>query len=188
MAIAAPDRLYFTGSDEANRLLAEEPMALLIGFALDQQVTVPTAFTGPLKIKERLGTLDPGAIAKLDPASLEAAFRERPAVHRFPGSMATRVSDLCAHVEHEYDGDASRLWREAADADELRKRIKALPGFGEMKIKALASVLAKRFGVKVAEGLVPPHPTLGDVDSREALESYQEAKRAYKAKLKAQSS
>jgi len=187
MAIAAPDRLYFTDSDEANRLLAEEPMALLIGFALDQQVTVPTAFTGPLKIKERLGTLDAGAIAKLDPVRLEAAFRERPAVHRFPGSMARRVADLSTYIEDEYDGDASRLWREAADADDLRKRIKALPGFGEMKIKALASVLAKRFGVKVAEGLVPPHPTLGDVDSREALESYQEAKRAYKAKLKAQS-
>ena len=188
MAIAAPDRLYFTDSDEANQLLASEPMALLIGFALDQQVTVPTAFLGPLKIKERLGTLDAGAIAKVDPARLEEAFRERPAVHRFPGSMATRVADLSAHVEAEYDGDASRLWREAADADDLRKRIKALPGFGEMKIKALASVLAKRFGVEVAEGLVPSHPTLGDVDSREALESYQEAKRAYKAKLKAQSS
>jgi len=187
VAIAAPDRLYFTDSDEANQLLASEPMALLIGFALDQQVTVPTAFVGPLKIKQRLGTLDAGAIAKLDPARLEEAFRERPAVHRFPGSMATRVADLSAHVEAEYEGDASRLWREAADADDLRKRIKALPGFGEMKIKALASVLAKRFGVQVAEGLVPSHPTLGDVDSREALESYQEAKRAYKAKLKAQS-
>ena len=188
MAIAAPDRLYFTDSDEANQLLASEPMALLIGFALDQQVTVPTAFLGPLKIKQRVGTLDAGAIAKLDPATLEAAFRERPAVHRFPGSMATRVADLSAHVEAEYGGDASRLWREASDADDLRKRIKALPGFGEMKIKALASVLAKRFGIQVAEDLVPSHPTLGDVDSREALDSYQEAKRAYKAKLRAQQS
>jgi uncharacterized HhH-GPD family protein len=188
VAIAAPDRLYFTDSDEANQLLASDSMALLIGFALDQQVTVPTAFLGPLKIKQRLGTLDAGAIAKLDPAKLEEAFRERPAVHRFPGSMATRVADLSAHVEAEYDGDASRLWREAADANDLRKRIKALPGFGEMKIKALASVLAKRFGVQAAEGLVPSHPTLGDVDSREALDSYQEKKRAYKAKLKAESS
>ena len=185
MAVAAPDRLYYTDNDEANQLLASEPMALLIGFVLDQQVTVPTAFLGPLKIKERLGTLDAGAIAKLDPAKLEEAFRERPAVHRFPGSMATRVADLCAHVEAEYDGDASRLWREAADADDLRKRIKALPGFGEMKIKALASVLAKRFGVQVAEGLVPSHPTLGDVDSREALAEYQAAKRAHKARLRA---
>jgi uncharacterized HhH-GPD family protein len=188
MAIAAPDRLHFTDSDEANALLAEEPMALLIGFALDQQVSVQTAFAGPLKIKQRLGTLDAGAIAKLDPAKLEAAFRERPAVHRFPGSMATKVAALCAHIEGDYGGDASRLWREAADSVELRKRIQALPGFGEMKVKALGSVLAKRFGVKVAEGLVPSHPTLGDVDSRDALEAYQEKKRAYKAKMRAPSS
>jgi uncharacterized HhH-GPD family protein len=184
VAIAAPDRLYFTDSDEANALLAAEPMALLIGFALDQQVTVPTAFAGPLKIKERLGTLDAGAIAKLDPARLEEAFRERPAVHRFPGSMATRVADLCAHVEREYEGDASRLWREAADTNDLRRRIEELPGFGEMKVKALGSVLAKRFGVAAAEGLVPDHPTLGDVDSAEALEAYQAEKRAHKAALR----
>jgi uncharacterized HhH-GPD family protein len=188
MAVAAPDRLYFTDSDEANALLASEPMALLIGFALDQQVSVPTAFSGPLKIKQRVGTLDAGAIAKLDPAKLEAAFRERPAVHRFPGSMATKIAALCAHVEEEYGGDASRIWREAADSDDLRRRLKALPGFGDMKVKALGSVLAKRFGVDVAEGLVPSHPTLGDVDSREALDAFQEKKRAYKAMLRAQSS
>jgi uncharacterized HhH-GPD family protein len=188
MAVATPDRLHYTDSDEANALLASEPMALLIGFALDQQVSVPTAFTGPLKIKQRLGTLDAGALAKLDPAKLEAAFRERPAVHRFPGSMARKVAALCAHIEDEYEGDPARIWREAADSDELRRRIKALPGFGEMKVKALGSVLAKRFGIEVAEGLVPPHPTLGDVDSREALEAYQEKKRAYKAKLRAEQS
>jgi uncharacterized HhH-GPD family protein len=188
MAIAAPDRLHYTDSDEANALLASEPMALLIGFALDQQVSVQTAFAGPLKIKERLGTLDPGALAATDPAKLEAAFRERPAVHRFPGSMATKVAALCAHIDDEYDGDAARLWREAGDSDELRRRIEALPGFGRMKVIALGSVLAKRFGVKAAEGLVPAHPTLGDVDSREALERYQEAKRAYKAKMRAQQS
>jgi uncharacterized HhH-GPD family protein len=185
MAVAAPDKLYFTDSDEANELLATDPLALLIGFALDQQVTVPTAFTGPLKIKQRLGTL---SVARLDPAQVEAAFRETPAVHRFPGSMATRVQDLCALVDEEYGGDASRLWREASDSDDLRRRIAALPGFGEMKIKALGSVLAKRFGVEAAQGLVPDHPTLGDVDSREALDAYQEKKRAYKAKLRAEKS
>jgi uncharacterized HhH-GPD family protein len=186
VAIAAPDQLHFTDSDEANELLAREPLALLIGFALDQQVPVQTAFSGPLKIKERLGTLDASAIAGLDPQQLEAAFRERPAVHRFPGSMATRVADLCAVVEEEYGGDASRLWREATDSDDLAARIRALPGFGNMKVIALGSVLAKRFGVQAAEGLVPSHPTLGDVDSRETLERYQAAKRAYKAKLRAQ--
>jgi uncharacterized HhH-GPD family protein len=179
-----PDRLHFTGNDEADRLLAEEPMALLIGFALDQQVPVPTAFTGPLKLKQRIGTLDPGRIAATDPAALEAAFREKPAIHRFPGTMATRVHDLAAFVAGRYDGRAERVWTEAADADDLRARIGELPGFGEMKIKALGSVLAKRFGVAAAEGLVPGHPTLGDVDSAEALQSYQAAKRAYKASLK----
>jgi uncharacterized HhH-GPD family protein len=186
MAIAAPDRLHFTDSDEANELLAREPMALLIGFALDQQVTVPTAFTGPLKIKERLGTLDAGEIASTDPDRLEEVFREKPAVHRFPGSMATRVRDLAAHVEAEYGGDAARLWSEAADGAELRRRIADLPGFGEMKIKALSAVLAKRFGVDSAKEIAPSHPTLGDVDSREALEHYQALKREYKAKMRAQ--
>ena len=177
-----PDRLHFTGKEEADRLLVDEPMALLIGFALDQQVPVPTAFTGPLKLKQRLGTLDPGRIAITDPATLEAAFREKPAIHRFPGNMARRVQELAAVVEERYGGRAERLWTEAKDSADLRARIEELPGFGEMKVKALGAVLAKRFGV---EGLVPSHPTLGDVDSVEALASYQAAKRAYKASLKA---
>src|SRR5581483_10706193 len=170
--------------DGADALLAQEPMALLIGFALDQQVTVPTAFLGPLKLKQRLGTLDAGRLAKTDPAALEAAFREKPAIHRFPGSMARRVHDLAAFVDERYGGRAERLWTEARDADELGRRIAELPGFGEMKVKALGSVLAKRFGVEAARGLVPGHPTLGDVDSAEALASYQAAKRAHKASLK----
>jgi uncharacterized HhH-GPD family protein len=185
VATLAPDRLHYTDSDEANQLIATDPLALLIGFALDQQVPVQTAFTGPLKIKERLGTLE---VARLDPGQVEAAFREKPAVHRFPGSMAARVQELCALVKEEYGGDASRLWREASDSADLRRRIEALPGFGNMKVIALGSVLAKRFGVQAAEGLVPSHPTIGDVDSREALENYQAAKRAHKAKMRAQQS
>jgi uncharacterized HhH-GPD family protein len=181
-----PDRLHFTGNDEADALLAQEPMALLIGFALDQQVPVPTAFAGPLKLKQRIGTLDPGRIAATDPGDLEAAFREKPAIHRFPGTMATRVQDLAAFVADRYAGKAERLWTEAADGDDLRARIEELPGFGEMKVKALGSVLAKRFGVGAAQALVPDHPTLGDVDSAEALQSYQAAKRAYKAARSAQ--
>ena len=131
-----------------------------------------------------MGTLDAKKIASSDPAKLEAAFREKPAIHRFPGTMATRVQDLSAYVEDRYDGRAERLWTEARDSDDLRRRIEELPGFGEMKVKALGSVLAKRFGVAVAEGLVPEHPTLGDVDSREALDAYQAQKRAYKASLR----
>jgi uncharacterized HhH-GPD family protein len=180
-----PDRLHFTGDDEADALLAREPMALLIGFALDQQVPVPTAFSGPLKLKQRLGTLDPGRIAATDPGLLEEVFREKPAIHRFPGSMAARVQELSRFVAERYAGQAERLWTEASDADDLRRRIAELPGFGEMKIKALGSVLAKRFGIAAAQELVPGHPTLGDVDSPEALTAYQAAKRAYKASLKA---
>ena len=127
------DRLHFTDSDEANELLARDPLALLIGFVLDQQVTVQKAFSGPLVLRERAGTLDAGALAAMD---LEPLFRERPAIHRFPGSMAARVRALTEHV---------------ADA---------VP-------------------------LVPPHPTLGDVDSPEALAEYQAGKRAHKAALRA---
>src|SRR6476646_10919527 len=145
MAVSAPEALYFTNSDEANELLASDPLALLIGFALDQQVPVQTAFAGPLKIKQRLSTLE---IAHRDPAEVEAAFREKPAVHRFPGSMATRVQDLCTVVAEEYGGDASRLWREASDSADLRKRISGLPGFGDMKIKALSAVNYQRYGVQ----------------------------------------
>ena len=144
-----PDALYFTEDEAANQLLAEDPFALLVGFALDQQVTVQQAFLGPLRLKERLGTLEPRKVAQAD---LEPLFREKPAIHRFPGSMAGRVRDLAATVAEEYDGDASRLWTEAADGADLRQRIAALPGFGEMKVKALGSVLAKRFGVPVGAG------------------------------------
>jgi uncharacterized HhH-GPD family protein len=187
VAVSTPDRLYYTDSNEANALIAHEPLALLIGFALDQQVSVQAAFSGPLKIKQRLGTLEAGVLASIDPDRLEAAFRERPAVHRFPGSMAMRVRDLAAHVEAEYGGDAARLWSEARDGQELRSRIEALPGFGEMKVKALSAVLAKRFGVEAAKEIAPSHPTLGDVDSPEALERYQALKREWKAKMRAES-
>ena len=181
-----PDRLYYTGNDEADKLIAHEPFALLMGFALDQQVPVPTAFSGPLKLKQRLGTVDPRKIATTDPVKLEAAFREKPAIHRFPANMARRVQEIAAIVVEEYRGDAARLWTEAADGAELHRRLSELPGFGEMTIKSLSAVLAKRFGVAPARELAPTHPTLGDVDSAEALENYQAMKRAHKAKLKAQ--
>jgi uncharacterized HhH-GPD family protein len=176
------DQLFFTDDEAANKLLVDEPMALLVGFLLDQQVTVQKAFSGPLVIRERLGTLD---AAELADADLDTVFRERPAIHRFPGAMASKVHELAAIVRDEYGGDASRLWTEAADAEDVRGRIGALPGFGEMKIKSLGSVLYHRFGVEVAKGLVPSHPTLGDVDSPQALAEYQAGKRAHKAELRA---
>lgn len=180
-----PEALYFTESQEANELIAQEPLALLIGFALDQQVTVPTAFLGPLKLSERIGALDATTIAAMDPDELEMMFRERPAIHRFPGSMAKRVQELCAVVAEEYDGKAERVWTEASDAADLKKRIGALPGFGAMKVTGLGSVLALQFGVDAAQELVPEYPCLGKIDSTEALAEYQAAKRAHKAALRA---
>ena len=179
-----PERLYFTDSDEANELIASDPMALLIGFVLDQQVTVQKAFSGPLVLQQRLGAIDPATLASAD---LEPVFRERPAIHRFPGSMARRVHELAVHIQERYDGDAERVWSDAQDAGELRANLDALPGFGAMKIKSLGAVLANRFGVAAAQELVPNHPTLGDVDSPQALTDYQAAKRAHKAQwMKAQ--
>ena len=177
------DRLHFTARDDANELLVSDPLALLIGFALDQQVTVQKAFEGPLVLRERIGTLDAARLAATD---LEAVFRERPAIHRFPAAMAKRVRDRAAHGAERYDGDAARVWAGATSSAELKRNIEALPGFGEMKVKALGAVLAKRFGVALAEPLVPSHPTLGDVDSAEALAEYQAGKRAHKAALRAQ--
>jgi uncharacterized HhH-GPD family protein len=178
---AMPDRLYFTDSDEANALIARDPMALLVGFALDQQVTVQKAFAGPLVLQERLGSLDAAAIADAD---LGRIFSEKPAIHRYPVKMAERVQALAAHVREHYDGHAERVWEQAGDATELRANIAALPGFGEMKVKSLSAVLAKRYKLKAAKPLVPPHPTLGDVDSPQALLDYQAAKREHKAEWK----
>jgi uncharacterized HhH-GPD family protein len=180
-----PEALYFTDSDEANRLIASEPLALLIGFAIDQQVTVQQAFTGPLKLRERVGTLDAREIARMDPARLEAAFRQTPAIHRFPRAMAERVQELSQVVADEYGGEAQRIWTEAADGPDLRRRIGALPGFGKMKITGFGSVLALHYDVEAAQELVPEYPCLGKINSAEDLAEYQAAKRAHKAALRA---
>ena len=147
-----PDRLYFTDSDEANALIASDPMALLVGFALDQQVTVQKAFAGPLACASASARSMPPRWPR--PIS-RPVFREKPAIHRFPGAMAQRVHALAVHVRDTYDGDAARIWTEAADGDALRANLAALPGFGEMKVKALGAVLAKRFGVAAARTSCP---------------------------------
>jgi len=187
MAARRVTSLPFTGDDDADRLLASEPMALLIGFVLDQQVTVQKAFGGPLELQRRIGTLEPSVIAGMDPGDLEAVFRERPAIHRFPGNMARRVQACCRAVAEEYGGRPERVWTEAADAADLEVRLLALPGIGPMKAKALLAILARRLGVALAgmEAVLPHYPTLADVDSPESLTAYQENKRAYKARLKA---
>ena len=174
MTTTPPATLPFTGDPEADALLAADPLALLIGFVLDQQVTVQKAFAGPAELRRRIGTL-------------EAAFRERPALHRFPGAMAARVQELCAVVARDYSGDAARAWTEARDGADLEARLRALPGIGELKARTLVGVLGRRFGVQPPgwEAVAPTHPTLADVDSAEALARYQEQKRAWKASQKA---
>jgi uncharacterized HhH-GPD family protein len=185
-SISPPASLPFTGDPEADRLLAEDPFALLMGFALDQQVTVQKAFSGPAELKRRLGHLDPARIAAMDPGELDAIFRVRPALHRFPGSMAGKVQALAAAIARDYGNDAERIWREAKDGPDLEKRLLGLPGFGDMKVKSTIAVLGKRFGVRPPgyEEVAPTWPTLGDVDSAEALATYQAGKRAHKAAMR----
>jgi uncharacterized HhH-GPD family protein len=183
----AVDRLHFTGDPEADRLLVVEPLALLIGFALDQQVTVQKAFSGPLELSRRLGHLDAARIAATPADELDRVFRERPALHRFPGAMAKRVQELCAVVADSYDADAARIWTDATDGPDLRRRLLALPAFGPMKADGVIAILARRLGVTLPglDAVLPDHPTLGDVDSPQALERYQTVKRAHKAELRA---
>ncbi|MBI2763747.1 MAG: DNA repair protein [Chloroflexi bacterium] len=181
------DRLYLTGNESADRLLATSALALLIGFALDQQVTVQKAFSGPLDLRQRLGHLDAARIAAMEPGDLDRIFRERPALHRFPGAMAAKVAQLCGVIAGTYGNDASRIWTEATDGRDLRDRLQALPGFGDMKVRGVIAVLHRRLDVSPPgiESVMPTYPTLGDVDSAEALAEYQARKRAYKAELRA---
>ena len=187
MATTHPASLPWTNDDEANRLIADDANALLIGFVLDQQVPVPKAFSGPLALKQRLGHLDPARIAATDPEKLNEVFRERPAIHRFPGTMADRVQALCAAIAERYDGDGSRVWTEASSGRDLAERLGELPGIGDMKVRSLIATLVKQYGVKPSgyTKVMPKHPTLGDVTTSEELASYQAAKRAHKAAMRA---
>ena len=181
-----PDALHFTDDDAANTLIAKNPLALLIGFVLDQQVNAQTAFSGPLKLEQRLGRLDAAEIAGLDPGRLEEVFREKPAIHRFPGNMARRVQELCATIVSEYGGDAAERLdgcegrRRPAQAHRLAAGLRPDEDHGARR--GAGEALRRR----VAEPLVPKHPTLGDVDSREQMERYQAAKREHKAKMRAE--
>ncbi|MGI8847022.1 MAG: HhH-GPD-type base excision DNA repair protein [Candidatus Dormibacteria bacterium] len=187
MTVSAPT-LEWTESAQANVLIAADPLALLIGFCLDQQIPVEKAFCGPLVMRERLGTLDARKLARIDATTFETAFRTPPAIHRFPASMAERVHRLCGIIAAEYGNRAERVWNGAADAAELTRRLRALPGFGEMKARIVSGVLAKHFAVKLEgwEREIPQWPSLADVRTREERRQYQAGKRAYKAGLKAQ--
>jgi uncharacterized HhH-GPD family protein len=138
-----------TGDADADALLSADPLALLIGMLLDQQIPMERAFEGPRRLAERLGVerLDAAAIAAHDPDAFQALFAETPAIHRFPGSMATRVQAVCQAIVDTYDGDVTRVWEEAADGTDLRKRLEDLPGFGDQKARIFLALLAKRLGV-----------------------------------------
>jgi len=189
MTSTTVDSLPFTDDDEANRLLVDDPFALLIGFALDQQVPLQKAFSGPLELRRRIGPYDAQRIATMDAEELDRAFRTPPALHRFPSNMAKRTRELAAYLVDRYDGDATRIWRDARDGTDLHARLMDVPGFGPMKAGTLVAILGKQLGVAPAgwEAFVPDHMTLGDVDGPEALRRYQGWKREMKAAARAAS-
>ena len=179
--------MAWTGNDEADRLVSDDPAALLIGFCLDQQIPVEWAFMGPLNVKQRLGTIEPAAIAGMDPERVVEAFRTPPAIHRYPRSMAQRVQALCRVIADDYGGDASRIWTEEKDGADLQRRFQQLPGFGAAKAKIMVGVVAKQLGVKPKgwKTVAPDWPTLADVRTVAEREEYQARKRAFKAQLRA---
>jgi uncharacterized HhH-GPD family protein len=182
-----PEQLHFTESDEANRLLASNDLAVLIGMLLDQQFPMERAFFGPQLLKDRLGEdLDAARLARTDLAKLEEIFRGPPAIHRYPASMAKRAQDLCQMIVDDYGGDASRIWTTAENGEELLKRIKALPGFGEGKSRIFVGLLGKRLGVQ-PEGwdkAAADWPSIADVASFDDVLELREQKRMMKQQKK----
>lgn len=185
----ATKSIPITNNDEANRLLVNDPLALVIGMLLDQQVPMEWAFRGPFTLRERLGgTLDATAIAAMDPEALVAVFCAKPAMHRYPAAMARRVHELCEHIVHEYGGDAGKIWWRVTTGEELYRRVRALPGYGDEKAKIFVAILAKRLGKKPAGWEVVAAPfsdatprSVADVSSAKALEKVREFKKAKKA-------
>lgn len=179
--------LWLTDDPAHCALLAEDPNAFLIGFILDQQVTVRKAFRGPADLRERIGTLDPAKIAALPLEQLEAAFAEKPALHRFPSAMAKRVHEAMRIVAERYDGNAARIWWEEGELADVESRLAEIPGLGGGKVTSMVPILARQCGVPLTgwESRVPEWGTLGDVDSPDALKAYQARKRAAKAAARA---
>lgn len=178
-----PSALYFTDQDGANELLAQDPTALLVGIVLYQQVATEKAFSGPLALTERLGTdLSVTEIAAMDPDELEGVFRQKPALHRFPASMAKKVQAVSQYIVDHHDGDVSNLWKGAETADEVVGRIKAMPGFGDYKARVYFGVLAARFGVTPDgwQALAPDWPSIVDITAPEHLPELKARKKAWK--------
>ncbi|MFI8595543.1 HhH-GPD-type base excision DNA repair protein [Microbacterium sp. NPDC078428] len=181
--------LHITGDADADELLTNDPLALIIGMLLDQQITMETAFSGPAKIRDRIGGLDAGAIASYDPEQFAAAFSQTPSVHRFPGSMAGRVQALCATIAEEWGGDASAIWtRDHPDGREVLRRLKALPGFGEQKAKIFLALLGKQCGytgegwrqASTPYGDAGAYRSVADITSPMSLAKVREYKKAMK--------
>jgi len=190
--VAAAKTFWITGDEQADQLLADDPFALLLGMLLDQQVPMEWAFSAPALLKERLGgQLDAGKLAAMSEDDVIQVFVEKPALHRYPASMAKRAHALCEEIEETYGGDASRIWTEATDGKDLVKRLLALPGFGPDKAKIFAAVLGKRLGVQPPgweEAAAPfsdsTRRSVADADSPEHLEEVRAFKKSMKAKGK----
>lgn len=179
--------LHFTPEPEANELIASDPLALLIGMLLDQQIKIEQAFVGPYLLKERLGgSLSAGAIGGMDAEELVQIFRQKPALHRYPANMAKRTQTLCAYIDEYYGGEADAVWKGAADGADLEKRLMDLPGFGEGKVKTMIVILGKQLGEAPPgwETVAPDHMTLGDVESFGDILTYREYKQAKKREAK----
>lgn len=178
-----PAELHLTNEPAANAFIASDALGLLIGLVLHQQIPTEKAFHSPLVLRDRLGReLDAGEIAAMDIGALEAVFKEKPALHRFPGSMAKRVQAVCDHIATNYDGEVSGLWTEVKTADALMERLLGLPGFGEYKARIYLGVLAKRFGIKPTGYTkhLPTWPSIVDVATLDDLDSLKARKKAWK--------
>jgi uncharacterized HhH-GPD family protein len=185
--------LSITGDAAADELLSTDPLALLLGMLLDQQVAMETAFAGPEKIRQRLGRLDAAEIAHRDADALAEVFKQPPAVHRFPGSMAARAQALCSAIEQDWGGDAAAIWtRDAPSGAEILRRLKALPGFGDQKARIFLALLGKQYGLDAegwreaagAYGGEGTYLSVADIVDPESLTRVRESKRAAKAAAK----
>lgn len=183
-----PDRLAFTDDEAAQELVARDAIAFIIGWVLDQQITVQKAFAGPLELQRRLGTLDAREIVAIPLEELEAAFAEKPSIHRYPNSMARRVRDALQTIVDQYDGDPNPIWNDAADYDDFLKRLGAVAGFGPLKVLGVGALLARQFGLPFTgwEDKLPPYGSLSEVRKLEDLLAYQARKGEFKAARKAE--
>ncbi len=183
--------IHITGDDAADQVLSDDPFALVVGMMLDQQYPMEHAFRGPAKVLDRFGTIDPRRIATADPEEFKALCSTPPAIHRFPGSMSARLQELAQLVVDRYDGDASRLWSEAASGRELLQRVQELPGFGKQKAQIFVALLAKQLEVRpegweraAGDYALDGYRSVADVVDGDSLQKVREYKQAQKARAR----